>query len=210
MQPGALAPYEHSLLTQSPLSLCAADGRLIALDVQRWLDPVDDVDATVLDRCNGATLDVGCGPGRFVAGLADRGIPGLGVDIAKAAITLTRRRGVRALHATIFGPMPDEGRWSAVLLMDGNIGIGGDPHRLLGRVRTLLAPQGRLIVETHPDPHADEVLPMRLHQNGETLGPTFGWAQVGLLPLQRYACAHGYGAPEVWSAGGRTFAALPR
>jgi hypothetical protein len=38
-----------------------------------------------------------------------------------------------------------------VLLLDGNIGIGGDPHRLLRRVRELLTPTGRLLVELDVD-----------------------------------------------------------
>ena len=210
MQAGALRPYEHSLRTAGPLGLCAADGRVISLDVARWLAPVDDVDHSVLARCTGPVLDVGCGPGRFVAALGERGVAAMGLDIAETAVTLTRRQGLPAVLRSVFAPIPGEGRWPTVLLMDGNIGISGDPRRLLERVRSLLAPSGRLIVETHSDAHIDEHLTVRFSRHGESIGPTFGWSHVGLLPLLRYTGALGYGVPEVWSAGGRTFAALPR
>lgn len=209
MQAGALRPYEHSLRTAGPLGLCADDGRVISLDVARWLAPVDDTDETVLARCVGPVLDVGCGPGRFVAALAERGTAAMGLDIAETAVSLTRRRGLPAVLRSVFAPIPGEGRWPTVLLMDGNIGIGGDPRRLLKRVRMLLDPNGRLVVETHPDAHADEQLSVRFTQHGEPLGPTFTWAHLGLLPLLRHSGALGYGVPEAWSAGGRTFASLP-
>jgi SAM-dependent methyltransferase len=210
MQAGALRPYEHSLRTAGPLGLCAEDGRVISLDVERWLAPVNDADTSVLARCAGPTLDVGCGPGRFVAALAERGIAAMGLDIAETAVTLNRRRGLPAVLRSVFAPIPGEARWPTVLLMDGNIGIGGDPPRLLGRVRELLAPTGRLLVETHPDPRADEQLTVRFSQHGAPVGPTFGWAHVGLLPLLRYSHPLGYGVPDVWTADGRTFASLPR
>ena len=60
---------------------------------------------------------------------------------------MTRERGVPALRRDVFDRVPGEGRWHTVLLADGNIGIGGDPVRLLQRVRTLLATGGRVVVE---------------------------------------------------------------
>ncbi|MDQ2749064.1 MAG: class I SAM-dependent methyltransferase [Actinomycetota bacterium] len=210
MQAGALRPYEDSLQTSGALGLCADDGRVISLDVARWLAPVDAIDQTVLSRCAGPVLDVGCGPGRFVRALAEHGTAAMGVDIAETAVALTRGRGLPAVLRSVFAPIPGEGRWPTVLLMDGNIGIGGDPARLLERVRALLAPAGRLIVETHPDTHADEQLSVRFSRGGDSIGPTFAWAHVGLLPLVRYAGALGFGVPVAWTAGGRTFASLAR
>jgi SAM-dependent methyltransferase len=210
MQPGALAPYEDSLRAAAPLAVLADDGRLLEFDVARWLAPVDAVDESVLDRCVGPVLDVGCGPGRFVHALAGRGVAALGLDIADTAVLLTRRLGVPALRRSVFDPTPAEGRWPTVLLMDGNIGIGGGVERLLHRVRRLLGPTGRVIIEVSPDPRTDEVLTLRFSRAGTPIGPSFAWAAVGLDALLRLAVAAGYEVGEVWSAGGRTFASLER
>jgi SAM-dependent methyltransferase len=211
MQLGALQPYERSLRSAEPLGLHnEQDGRLIELDVARWLAPVDAADRTVLDRCTPPTLDVGCGPGRFVVALGERGVAAMGLDIAETAVAMTRGRGLPAVLRSVFAPVPGEGRWPTVLLMDGNIGIGGDPARLLRRVRALLCARGRLLVEVHPDPEADELLTVRFSEGDRPCGPSFGWAHVGLSALCRYAVESGYrsGPAEVWSADGRTFAAL--
>ena len=58
----------------------------ITFDLARWAGPIDDADATVLDRCVAPVLDIGCGPGRFVLALAERGQAALGVDITGTAV----------------------------------------------------------------------------------------------------------------------------
>ena len=55
------------------------------------------------------------------------------------------------LRRDVFARVPGEGRWSHVLLADGNIGIGGDPLRLLERAAGLLAAGGTVLVETDPE-----------------------------------------------------------
>lgn len=99
-----------------------------------------------------AVLDLGCGPGRHSAHLARRGRRVVGIDTSPAAVLLTRTRGVHAVRADALGPLPDGPQhgpagWHAVLLLDGNIGIGGDPLLLLRRARDLLRQDGRVLVE---------------------------------------------------------------
>jgi len=208
MRSGALRPYERSLRTATELCLLSDDGRRLALDVDRWLPPADRGDATVLARCQGPVLDVGCGPGRFVRALSERSIVCLGVDIAQAAVSITRDSGAAALLRDVFAPIPGEGRWPTALLMDGNIGIGGDPQRLLARVASLLAPDGRVIVEASPDPSVDARLTVRFVTDGTAVGPSFQWAEVGLDGLDRYARQAGLYVEETWSVSGRRFASL--
>ncbi|MDT4911116.1 MAG: hypothetical protein QOC66_244 [Pseudonocardiales bacterium] len=210
MEAGALAPYEQALRNSGPLGLHTEDGRLVTLDIARWLGAADDADRTVLDRCRGPVLDVGCGPGRFVSELNALGIAALGVDIAETAVALTRGQGFPALLRSVFGDLPGEGRWPTVLLIDGNIGIGGDPQRLLTRIGRLLANDGRLIVETHPDPDAHDILEVRFTERGRPVGPPFDWAHVGEAALQQYAPDAGYAVVERWSSDGRSFATLAR
>ncbi|MEU8662357.1 class I SAM-dependent methyltransferase, partial [Actinoplanes philippinensis] len=124
-----------------------AGGAVLRFDPGAWCRDVIAGDATLLERCTGPTLDVGCGPGRLTGALTEAGRPALGIDISAAAVRLARERGAVALQRDVFDPVPGTGRWRHLLLADGNIGIGGDPHRLLLRCGELLGPGGRLHAE---------------------------------------------------------------
>ncbi|MFJ3659904.1 class I SAM-dependent methyltransferase [Streptomyces sp. NPDC090119] len=204
-------PYATALRTgRGPLFLRRGDGWLLPLDVERWCAAADAVDRAVLDRCEGAVLDVGCGPGRLVAELAVRGRHALGVDVSEAAVARTHTAGGRALHRSVFDPLPGEGRWGTVLLMDGNVGIGGDVPALLHRMRELLSPEGLLIVETVPG-DVDERARVRvvdMAHGGGAVGEPFPWARVGTPALLRRARHGGWPETVQWTAGERCFVAL--
>ena len=208
MEPGALAPYERSLSTGAPLQLRHGDGRTITLDVARWLAPATPTDVDVIARACGPALDVGCGPGRIVAALTEHGRFALGIDIAQRAVTMTRNRGMNALHRNVFDRLPGEGRWATVVLLDGNIGIGGDLDTLLDRVRGLLAPGGRVLVEVDPDDAVDESTAVRFAIGDDPLGPPFQWCFAGLRPLRASARTCGLDVVDDWTHGGRRFAEL--
>ncbi|WP_223837563.1 class I SAM-dependent methyltransferase [Streptomyces venezuelae] len=201
-------PYARALSDgQGPLFLRRADGWLLPLEVERWLADADAGDESVLARCRGAVLDVGCGPGRLVAALAGRGHPALGVDVSPAAVARTVRRGGTALCRSVFGPLPGEGRWTTVLFIDGNIGIGGDPTALLLRAAELLGSDGRVIVEAAPV-EVDERCRVRLDDGRGTLGVPFPWARVGPQALHRHAGRAGWTTVDSWRVSGRSFTEL--
>jgi SAM-dependent methyltransferase len=120
---------------------------MTVLDLERWDHPADVHDHSMLDLCVGPTIDVGCGPGRLAAGLAERGHVVLGIDVLGHAVGTAVRRGASALRRDVFAALPGEGRWGTVLLADGNVGIGGDPVALLRRMRELLDRRGRVVAE---------------------------------------------------------------
>lgn len=183
------------------------DGRIIAVDCRRWLGPLERADRLVLSHCRGPVLDVGCGPGRHVAALVASKVLSLGIDASFAAVTAARRRGAPAVHTSVFGPVPDPGRWRTALLLDGNVGIGGDVTRLLQRIRGLLAPGGQVLVETVSPLAPSGQAIVRVRHGGRT-GAWFRWAWTTPADLHRSAKQVGMVVGDVFTVEGRWFAQL--
>ncbi|WP_020387467.1 DUF2064 domain-containing protein [Kribbella catacumbae] len=188
------------------------DGRWVSslCEVDRWQAPADDVDRLALSRCEGPVLDIGCGPGRIVTALAERGIPALGVDISAEAVALTTNRGAPALRRPVQEPLPGEGRWGSVLLMDGNIGIGGAPELLLKRCAELVRPDGLVLVEVDPDDDLDDTAPIILHGDSGRRSKPLPWARVGTQAVLRHALAADLLATEDWRTPHRAFLTFRR
>ncbi|MER6308282.1 methyltransferase domain-containing protein [Streptomyces sp. NPDC001657] len=202
---GADAYAEALHRGRGPLYLRRTDGWLLPLDVERWCAAADAADLAALGRCEGTVLDIGCGPGRLVAALTDQGRRVLGIDVSPAAVARTAASGGAALCRSVFDSLPEEGSWATALLLDGNIGIGGDPGALLARTATLVHPAGLLIVETAPadvDERARVSVAGDPYTNHHTADP-FPWARVGTPALLRYADAAGWTPVERWTATGR-------
>jgi SAM-dependent methyltransferase len=185
----------------------AADGSELQAEVQRWLAPVTDVDLRALARVAGPVLDVGCGPGRHVGALATRGVLALGVDLSPHAIRMARRQGALVLERSIFDRLPGVGAWGSALLLDGNIGIGGRPVALLGRLRSLLRRGGAVLVELGPPGSGAHAIRARL-EHGAAVSDWFDWARVAVDTIERPAVDAGFAVAERWCDGGRWFALL--
>lgn len=181
-------------------------GRVRPWELERWFADSAPGDASILGRCSGPTLDVGCGPGRLTAALAAGGIPALGVDIAPAAVAEAVSRGAPVLHRSVFERIPAQGRWHHVLLVDGNLGIGGDPIALLRRCADLIAHAGNVLVELDP-PGKTRTVTVRL-ESGNRCGQWFWWAHVGADTIDTTAAPAGLQVSTLWTEAGRWFASL--
>jgi SAM-dependent methyltransferase len=165
-------------------------------------------DEHVLGHCSSRpTLDLGCGPGRFIASLRERGLPALGVDSSAAAVEMTRRRGGTAIRGDLFAQLPAEGSWQQILLTDGNIGIGGNPVRTLMRAAELLAEGGVVIVEIDP-PATAFCYEMLRWETDEHLGHWFPWSRIGAGALGMIAHAAGFTVSHVVEIHDRVIAVL--
>ncbi|MEX2290009.1 MAG: class I SAM-dependent methyltransferase [Mycobacteriales bacterium] len=192
-----------------PRLLRLSDGRLLPLPVARWRGPVGRADESMLQRCVGPVLDVGCGPGRLTAALHARGTEVLGLELLPAVPVLAREADAPLLLGDVFGPLPRTGQWQTVLLADGNVGIGGDPVRLLRRVHALLGPGGQALCELHPDGDTAAGGRVRLEGLGAT-SAWFPWVLLGRSGLAAAAAAARLAVGDGWEEQGRQFAALTR
>lgn len=183
-------------------------GEEIDLDARRWHDPATAEDVDVLAGVEGPVIDLGCGPGRLVVHLASQGVPALGVDASPSAVALAHDRGATVLQRDIFGRLPGEGRWATALLFDGNVGIGGDPTRLLSRCRRLIGRHGRVVAEVQPPGTGWRRLTARLECDGLRSEP-FAWAVVGADAVADLARAAGLALAGLHDTpSGRWFAHL--
>jgi SAM-dependent methyltransferase len=192
------------------LDLVDLAGRTLdRLDAAQWT--VDDRpgDESMLRRCRGATLDVGCGPGRLAAALRFSGRCALGVDICVEAVRQARRRGALAVCSDVFAPLPMEGRWRSILLADGNIGIGGDPARLLRRCSGLLDRSGAVVVELHPPGARSWAGEIVLH-DGVGRSRPFPWARVDARDVAALAGRSALRVADEWTEADRWFVELAR
>jgi SAM-dependent methyltransferase len=132
----------------------------------------------------------------------------LGVDVSPVAVEIVRSAGLPVHLGSIFETIPHEGTWSTALLLDGNIGIGGDPRALLARCREVLRPNGDIIVETHPDASRDRAYEGSLVGHDGHVSDLFPWAEVGRAALAAHAADAGLRVAQGWGGDGRFFSRL--
>jgi hypothetical protein len=144
-----------------------------------------------------------------VEALAARGVPALGIDSSPAIVDEARRRQIPVLLRSVWEPLPATGRWVTALLLDGNVGIGGDPGSLLRRMAALLRPGGRLLVEVEAEGALSGAATARLELDDVT-GPWFPWARLRTTDVAELARSGGFSVTEQWEEDGRHFADLRR
>ncbi len=202
----ALDLYAAGLAGEA-LTVREDSGLLAPLPVTRWLGPLTSADGRVLDRAHAPVIDIGCGPGRHVVALARRGMLAVGVDVSPAAVSVARGRGATVVEASVFDRLPGAGTWQTALLLDGNIGIGGDPPALLRRLMTILRPNGVVLAELAAPGVRTGTRRVRLEGR---LGASewFAWAAVSADDIDAVAARAGLVVTDIWVDEERWFAHL--
>jgi SAM-dependent methyltransferase len=185
------------------------DGRVGELDIDRWLGAADDVDRRLISRASGPVLDIGCGPGRHVEALEQRSTEVLGMDLSREFVAVAQSCGRPVIMQSVFDPVPGGSRWASALLLDGSIGIGGDPIALLRRVSDLLLSGGRVLVETGAPSEASEMSELVL-ESDDAAGEWFSWATLSASDAAMVAHASGLQITESWEDSGRWFSQLDK
>lgn len=209
---GHTEPYAKALangsgtLTLRPDSDHAAEP--VDFDVQSWCGEANLLERSLLQSLQGPVLDIGCGPGRLLAAAQQMGLPAMGIDTSAEAVRRVRARGARALEQSVFAPVPQAGLWQSIILLDGNIGIGGSITSLLRRCGQLIAPQGTLLVEVDSDDDLDTVYSARLEDSSGNQSEPFRWAQTGIEGLASRAQRSEWTVASVQRLQGRVFCRL--
>lgn len=184
-----------------------ADGSLAPLAVGRFMANADPYDHELLEGIAGPVLDVGCGPGRHLHAMSAQGVYALGVDLSPVAVEYACRRGARAVVGDVFGEVPGAGEWATTLLLDGNIGIGGQPRRLLSRLRALLRGDGTVLAELEA-PGTDTRTTLARIESDADVSVWFPWARVSVSEIGAIAELAGLSVEAKWQCGERWFARL--
>jgi hypothetical protein len=94
-----------------------------------------------------------------------------------------------------------------VLLVDGNVGIGGDVRELLVRCAELLTAGGEIVVELNHDRDRDVTYTGTLVDSSGARSASFPWAEVGLNRLAALAPELDLDLRQAWTLGERNFCA---
>src|SRR5436190_16875600 len=137
-------------------------------------------------------LDLGCGAGRVALYLQALGFRVTAVDNSAGAVEVCRRRGVvDARLGDLNGP-PHDQRWGAVLLLCGNLGLGGSwsgNRALLRRLSEVTAP-GAVLVGDSVDFHGKGDVRLRIRY-ADAVTPW--WPQRNVKALEIPALVEGTG-----------------
>lgn len=100
-------------------------------------------------------LDAGCGEGRNAVPLARKGYRVVGLDRSRRLLNAAPRHPRLRLVRGCYEKMPFRDRtFDAVLFLGTALGYEGDDRQALREARRVLAPGGRLVIETL---HRDEI-----------------------------------------------------
>lgn len=138
-----------------------AGPRLYFADFDAWRQTERDA----MDYARGRVLDVGCGAGRFMRWLRERGHEVVGIDISPGAIEACRAQGLTETQVMSVGGVSRRlGSFDTVLLLGGNMALLGpweQARRNLARLRSVASPGARLLganrdLTASTDPHVRE------------------------------------------------------
>lgn len=139
-----------------------------------YFEPVGEGEAEVLSPLQGRILDVGCGPGRHVLFLQERGVDVVGIDVAPGAIEVAQERGCRDVCLMDALALDfEDGSFDGAILFGNNLGMTGTVEttvRMLRELRRVVRPGGQLRANGHDPLITDEPRHLRYHERNRARG----------------------------------------
>jgi SAM-dependent methyltransferase len=103
----------------------------------------------------GRVLDVGCGAGRALLYLQERGFDVTGIDNSPLAVDVCRRRGALNVEVRSITQLRGLAAFDTIVMLGSGFGLFGNrdrARRLLRTMHTITTPKGRVLAATR-DPH---------------------------------------------------------
>jgi len=126
--------------------------RLYFTEYKEWAEHEKEA----MKYVRGKVLDIGCGAGRHVLYLQNKGFDVLGIDISPLAIKVCKLRGLKKAKVLSITQISSKlGKFDTILMMGNNFGLFGNPKRarwLLKKFHKITKEKGRIIAETR-DPY---------------------------------------------------------
>lgn len=164
-----------------PTTLEVRDGRTVPAMHPEWFyrtyDQWDWWDRELLSMVEaGPVLDLGCGAGRAALYLQHRGFEVTALDSSPGAVEVCRLQDLQDVRLGDMNDPPRDRRWAAVLLLCGNLGLGGswDGNRQLLKRLAELSVDGAVLVGDSVNTGGAEEIALRIRY-GDALTPW--WSQ---------------------------------
>lgn len=190
------------------------DDEIPVADLFRKFDKMPALEQKALQCATGNILDVGAGSGCHSVALQEMGKKCLAIDISELSVKVMQERGVDARLVNLY----DEsfvGQFDTILMLMNGTGIIGrleNMQKFFNRIKYLLAPGGRVIVDSSDLRYlyeeedgslmidlADEyygLLDYQMEYKG-ILGEPFDWIYVDFETLSYYAEQNGFKAEMI-------------
>jgi SAM-dependent methyltransferase len=150
-------------------------------------------------RAQGSVLDLGAGAGRHSLHLQGLGNRVTAVDVSPGCVAVCRARGIADVRLVDLRTLTPGERWDSILLMCGNLGLGGDLQPSLRLLSTLadLTNEGGLLIGDSVDPTSEDPLDLAYEERNRAAGFHRGhvrlrlryrdlvspwWDQINLVP----------------------------